>query len=123
MDEKGLRDAIQIYFDATNESSAEIMSEVFHDSAHLYGHEPDGALLDWDKSFFMGIMRSTKEASQGKEFPIVNDLLSIDFTSEKTAIVRLKVNVLDLIYTDILSFICLDGRWWIIAKLATLTPA
>ena len=115
MDNKGIKEAIQIYFDATNVSSAELMAEVFHDIAHLYQPGEDNGVLDWDKDFFMGIMDSGEPVPPDK---IVNEILAIDYTSEETAVVRLKVRVRDMIYTDILSFIRLNGRWWIIAKLA-----
>ena len=118
MNENEIRDALQIYFDSNNESDESRMAEVFHDSAHLYQHGEDGNLLDWDKDFFMGIMASAKEAVAECTSPTINEIISIDFTSEKTAVARVKVNVLDVIYTDILSFICIDGRWWIISKLA-----
>ena len=118
MNEKEIKDALQIYFDSNNVSDESMMAEVFHDSAHLCQHGEDGKLLDWDKDFFMGVMASEKDAVAKSTFPIVNEILSIDFTSDKTAVARVKVNVLDAIYTDILSLICIDGRWWIISKLA-----
>jgi hypothetical protein len=118
MRENELKDAIQIYFDSNNVSDEQKMSEVFHDSAHLYQHGEDGNLSDWNKDFFLGVMASEKDAVAKSTFPVVNEILSIDFTSDKTAIARVKVNVLDAIFTDILSFICIDGRWWIISKLA-----
>jgi hypothetical protein len=122
MDDKELMKALKIYFESTNESDEAKMNEVFHDSAHLYGEGPGGELLDWDKDSFLNVIKSTKEASRGKDFPVYNEIVSIDFTSANTAVVRLKVRVMDLMYTDILSFICLNGRWWIIAKLAVGVP-
>ena len=122
MDEKSLKEAIQVYFNATNESDANEMATVFHDSAHLYQIGTDGALSDWDKDFFMNIIASGKQEDQGKVFPTYNEILSIDFTSENTAVARVKVRVRDILFTDILSFICLDNRWWIIAKVAAGVP-
>jgi len=123
MDEKGLKEAIQKYFDSSNESNAGAMAEVFHESAHLYMVGQDGKLLDWDQEFFINRIKSRKESPAGHVFPVQNEILSIDFTSDDTAVVRLKIRVGDVLYTDILSFIRLDGTWWIISKLATGVPA
>ena len=116
MDESRLREAIQIYFDATNTSDETVMAEVFHDSAHLYSIGQNGSLLDWDKDTFMGIMKSGREAHRGEVFEPVNEIMSIDYISEDLAVARIRVGVFETIYADILSFICLDDRWWIIAK-------
>ena len=118
MNENEIREALQIYFDSTNEADDSKMAEVFHDSAHLYQHGMDGALSDWDKDFFMGIVAASKDATEEGTYPIINEILSIDFTSEKTAVARVRVSVADKVFTDILTFIRLDSRWWIIAKLA-----
>ena len=118
MDEKGLKAAIQKYFDSSNESDGGAMAEVFHESAHLYMVGQDGALIDWDQDFFINRIKSRKESPTGHVFPIHNEILAIDFTSEDTAVVRLKIRVGDFLYTDILSFIRIEGTWWIIAKLA-----
>jgi len=118
MDEKGLREALDIFFEATNTANAEMFAKVFHDDAHRYQVGDDGVLSIWDKPTFLNVIRSITES-----WTAYNELLSIDFTSENTAAVRLKVRVKNLIYTDILSFIRVDGKWMIISKLTCGVPA
>jgi len=117
MDEQGVREAIQGYFDAGDEINGDKMREVFYDIAHLYACGEDGELLAWDMDTFIGIMETNLPG-----YPPCNEIISIDFTSEDTAVARVKVRVMDTLYTDILSFIRLDGKWKVIAKVFAGVP-
>ena len=118
MDENGVRETLQKYFDAGNEANGEKMREVFYPIAHLYSPGKDGTLINWDMDFFAARVSSTKLG-----FPPYNEIISIDFINEDAAAARVKVRVMDTLFTDILSLIRIDGKWKIIAKVFTGVPA
>ena len=118
MDTKEIEKVIQDYFDAGNTADGEKMANVFHEVAHLYAVDEQGGLVNWDIDFFSKRVSSTELG-----FPQYNEILSIDFTGENSAVARVKVRVRDTIFTDILSFLRLGGQWKIIAKVFTGVPA
>jgi hypothetical protein len=120
MDTAEIKKAIQLYFDGCYEGCGEKMAQVFHDAAHVYGHNPDGNLADTPKADF--VIRVGSRAADAPAFPREDELISIDFTGENTAAVRLKVRVFNTRYTDILSFMRINGNWVIIAKLFAGIP-
>jgi len=119
MDANEIKKVIQAYFDTGYAADGEGMAEVFHDVAHLYSCGADGSLINWDKDFFVNIVGSSEPGESEHGYPRYDEILSIDFTGENTAVARVKVRVKDNIYTDILSFLRLDGKWGIIAKVFT----
>ena len=123
MDTNGVKKAIQDYFDAGYASDGAKMAGVFHDVAHLYTCAEDGSLYNWDKSFFIDIVNRGKPGPDGPGYTRYDEILSIDFVSENTAVARVKVRVADTLYTDILSFLHIDGKWQVISKVFAGVPA
>ena len=112
-DESGIREVIKAYFDTGYDATPGI-AETMHDKALLYsfeGNKPEGELRIWDKEAFVKIATSV-----GHGYPRFDEITSIDFTGPNSAVARVKVRVQDTLFTDILSFMRLDGRWWIMAK-------
>jgi len=112
-DDSEIRKVIQKYFDAGYDSSPEI-ADTMHDRVLLYSFEnnrPEGELRIWDKETFVKIATSV-----GLGFPRFEEITSIDFTGPNSAAARVKVRVQDTLFTDILNFMCLDGKWQIVAK-------
>ena len=117
MDTSEIKSVIQNYLTACYESSREGFREVLHDAAHVYGIVEGGGFLDRDKEAFVKYIESVNPDGAKPDFPRQDEVLSIEFTGEETAVVRLKVRVRNIMFTDILSFIRLDGKWTIISKL------
>ena len=115
MDASEIKRIIQLYFDGSYEGNREKMDQVFHQAAHIYGHAPDGSLADMPKDSF--VARVGSKPADSPSFPREEEIVSIDFTGENTAVARVKLRVFNTRFTDILSFMCLDGKWGIIAKL------
>jgi len=113
-----IKELIQTYFDACYESKGEEMAKVFHPAAHIYGLDESGTLIDMSRDIFMTVV-----GSQNVSFPRQNEILSIDFTGENTAVARVIVRVMNTVYTDILSFLRIDGKWGVISKLFSGVPA
>ena len=122
MDNNGVKAAAQTYLDACYESDGDKFRAVFHESAHVYGYNEKGGLYDRTKDEFVAFVEGRKTPDYKPSFPREEEILSIDFTDEKTAVVRLKVRVRDMMFSDILCFMCLDGKWTIISKLYTGAP-
>ena len=118
MDENEIREVIQAYFDSGYTADEKGMSEVFHDGSHLYTIGKDGELVDWEKEFFVKRVGTTETG-----FPRYNEILSIDFVGEGVAVARVKVRVRDTLFTDILCFVRLNGKWGVISKVFAGVPA
>ena len=122
MDSQEIKTVIQAYFDAGYESSGEKMREVFHNVAHVYGQDKDGTLNDMDKEEFIKLVESGKSGTSKSDYPRQEEIISIDFTGEDTAVARVKLRVGDIMFTDVLGFIRLDSKWTIISKLYSGVP-
>jgi hypothetical protein len=115
MDATKIKDVIQLYFNAKYDGAK--MVDVFHPSAHIYGHKEDGTLNIRDRDEFIKLV-SSHPAS--KPTPTQQDeILSIDFIGENAAVARVKLQVMDMIYTDALSLLCFNGEWRVVAKISS----
>ena len=110
---------IQIYFDANFEADAAKIAGVLHEQAHVYGRDEAGTLLDMDKSAFVALIDSL---SADPAVPRQDEILAIDFIGEHAAVARVRIRVGDIIYTDTLNFMYLDGKWGIISKIYAGSP-
>ena len=122
MDTSEIKAVIQNYFSACYESDGERFREVLHEAAHVYGRDDAGKLNDRDKEDFINLIETGKADRQKQDFPRHEEILSIDFTGEDTAVACVKVRVREILYTDVLSFIRLNGKWMIISKLYSGVP-
>lgn len=122
MDSTEIRGVIQTYFDASFESSGEKMAQVFHDAAHIYGHGENSALNDMEKSFFVNLVGTPRPDVPGSDYPRQDEILSIDFTGENTAVARVKLRVGNTLFTDMLCFMRLNGKWGVISKVFSGVP-
>ena len=116
MDSSEIREVIQTYFDASYESSGEKMAQVFHDAAHIYGHGANGALADMPKDSFVELVGTIKPDAPKSNYPRQDEILAIDFTGENTAVARVKLRVGKTLFTDMLCFMRLAGKWGVISK-------
>ena len=120
MDATEIKKIIQLYFDGSYEGNQEKMDQVFHQAAHIYGHAPDGTLTDMPRDFF--VSRVGSRPADAQPFPREEEIISIDFTGDATAVARVKLRVFHTRFTDILSFAYLDGKWGVISKLYSGVP-
>lgn len=123
MDGNEIKKLIQTYFDASYESSGDKMSQVFHSAAHVYGRNENGALIDMDKDSFVKLVGNVDPNAPKQEYPRRDEIISIDFTGENTAVVRVKLRVGNILFSDMLCFMRLDDKWGIISKVFSGVPA
>lgn len=123
MNEKAaVQSVIQMYFDASFTGDGRKMKEVFHQVAHIYGLDKDGVLTDWTVPFFINLVESST-SSQSMGLARQERIHSIDFTGENTAVAKVSLRVRDILFTDILSLIKINGTWKIMAKVLSGVPA
>ena len=121
MDTNAIKSVLETYFDAAFESNGDKFKEVFHEAAHIYGCA-DGDLYDNPRDDFVKFVMNEIPP----DFPAwkrQDEIFSIDFTSERPAVARVKVRVMSTLFTDILSLIKIDDKWTIIAKVFAGAPA
>ena len=117
MNSNEIKEVIQKYFDSGYECSGEKTREIFHSAAHVFGHAECGGLRDSDLESFVKLVETPKQ-----EYPRQDEILSIDFTGENSAVARVKIRVGNIMFTDILCFLRFDGRWKIISKVYSGVP-
>ena len=120
-EQAAIESVIQMYFDASFAGDGRKMAEVFHEAAHIYGLDKNGTLTDWSLSFFVNLVGSSV-SSKSMGLARRETILSLDFTGENTAVARVSLRVRDTLFTDILSFIRLNGKWKIMAKVLSGVP-
>jgi hypothetical protein len=123
MNSSDINSVIQAYLGACSESDTEMFEEVFHNAAHLYCYAEGGVLKLMDKQEFIGMVKSRKAEGPKPEFPRHEEVLSLDYACENTAVARVKVRVGSILFSDILGLIRFDGKWSIISKLYSGAPA
>lgn len=117
MDKAGIEQVLQIYFDGSYEGSGEKMDRVFRPEAHIYGiNEDDSTLTDIPRDDFVKLVGSGPK--DVKPDWVRNDEIHfIEFSSERSAIAKVSLNVHNTHFTDLLTFVNLDGEWRVVAKL------
>jgi hypothetical protein len=116
MDATEIKDVIRLYFDGCYEGSFEKIDRVFHAAAHIYGHKADGTLQDWPRDDFVGRVGSPRPVDR-PSFPKEEEIISVDFTGDTTAVAKVRFRLGTTMFTDILCFIFIDGKWSVISKL------
>ncbi len=106
--------ALGDYFDGLHHSDAEKLGRLFHPQA-IYACGTEGSLthLTMDQYLPM-VAKRPSPASRGE--PRRDRILSIEFAGPVTALARVECAIGPKRFTDLLSFIRLDGRWRLIAK-------
>jgi len=109
-----LTKALGEYFDGLYHSDTKILRRVFHPKA-LYACATDGTLLQLGMDeYFPVVDKRPSPASRNEKR---NDrILSIEFAGPVTALARVECSIGPKFFTDLLTFVFLDGRWQIMAK-------
>ena len=113
MSNSEIKDLIGQYFNANFDANAEKIAELFHDQARIYGFGRGGVFVNMDKASFVKKIESNRPNTPDEK---IGEILSIDLLGEHAAVARVKIQVGDMLFTDSLNFLHLDGKWSIIAK-------
>lgn len=109
-----LVEVIGRYFTGLRHSDAAGLAEVFHPQA-LYACASEGTLTCLSMQGYLPMVAARPSpASRGE--PPMDEIVSIAFAGPVTARATVKCAIGPKRFTDFLTFVKLDGRWRIIAK-------
>lgn len=110
-----LLNTVQNYFDAIYYCDVSKLDKVFHSAASLFDADNDKIFVDPIKSFRQDVATRPAPASVGHQRE--DEIIMIDFLSDKCALVKLRLRAHNNIFVDHLNFIeNEDGDWKIVAK-------
>lgn len=114
-----IKAVMQVYFDANYEADAKKIGSVFHEEAHVFGHDANGSLAKFDKKSFVALIDSLSPETGER----IDEILSTEYISDNAAVCIVRLRVGDTIYTDIISLMKLNAKWGIISKVYAGKPA
>ncbi len=105
---------ISNYFDGLYNSDSGLLAEVFHPAAQ-YVCVTDGSFVHLGMNEYLPMVeKRPSPASRGERR--TDNIVSLEFAGPVTAFARVQCSIGEKFCTDLLTFIFLDGRWRIIAK-------
>lgn len=106
--------ALADYFDGLHHSDTKRLARIFHPGA-LYACATEGALTRLTmEDYFPIVDQRPSPASRGEMR--TDRIVAIEFAGPVTVLVRAECSIDRKQFTDLLSLVCLDGEWRIIAK-------
>jgi len=102
------------YFDGLYHSDAARLARVFHPQA-TYACASDGTLTHLSMDAYLPMVERRPSPASRNE-PRADRILSIAFAGPVTALVQAQCAIGPRRFTDLLSFVQIDERWQIIAK-------
>lgn len=113
-DEQDVRAVIAGYFDALYHGDVEGFRRVLHPQVRLFS-AADGTMTNLDLETYMGMVAS-RPSSASRNDPRADEIVAVTVSSPTTAHARLRDVYLPKRFTNEITFIKIDGRWQIIAK-------
>lgn len=116
-----IRAATQIYFDALYDGDADRIASVFLPSSALT-QSFNGELIVTPRDVWLDAVRkrpSPKSQGLARE----DHILTIDLISDTLAMVKVKCQMPPRYFTDVLSFVKLNGSWQVAQKVFTTRVA
>jgi hypothetical protein len=112
-----IRAATQTYFDGLYDGDADKIATVFLSSSALtQSYENDLKIVPRDE-WLNAVRNRPSPKAQGMERD--DQILAIDLISDTLAHVKVKCQIPPRYFTDLLSFVKLDGRWLVAQKVFT----
>lgn len=105
---------MQAYFDGLYFGDPERLARVFHPEAR-YTTAAGGAWLAYAMSEYFAVVAAREPPARRGEARH-DRILGIDFAGPTAAVVRAQCRIGEKFFTDLLSFVLVDGRWQIVAK-------
>jgi hypothetical protein len=106
--------ALQTYFDGLYHSDIQRLGAVFHPQA-IYACATDGSLTYHTMASYFPIV-AARPAPAASNAPRADRIVSIQFAGPVTALATVNCAIGPKFFTDLLTFVKLDGRWQIMAK-------
>ncbi len=109
-----LNKAIQTYLDAIYYCDVKKLDEVFHEGSSLFDADNGEIFVDSIASFRADVGARPSPASQNQQRD--DQVMSIDWLSSLSAVVKLRLHAMDNVFVDHLSFVKGSKGWQIVAK-------
>jgi hypothetical protein len=112
--ESPLLDAVDVYFRALHACDVSLLDRVFHPASTLFDVDEGVVTVDPFPAWREVVANRPSPASVGQARE--EEVVAIDWLSENSASVRVRLRVLDEIFVDHLSFVLGPHGWQIVAK-------
>lgn len=109
-----LHDAIDVYFRALYACDVTLLDTVFHPASSLFDVDEGPVVVDPYPVWREVVANRPSPASVGQERS--EEVLLVDWLSDVSAVVRVRLRVLDSVFVDHLSFVDGPDGWQIVAK-------
>jgi Putative lumazine-binding len=113
MQEEEIRAVIKLYFKGTYEGDASMLKKAYHPDVQIFG-SIQGKIVSWTLAEFIARVTERPTAAERQE-KFDKQILFIDKTGD-IAMVKAQVAIGELIFTDYITLLKIDGKWWIRAK-------
>lgn len=113
-DYAALVEVLRDYFDGLYFCDTGRLARVFHPQA-TYANATEGKLLKLGMDEYFPVVEK-REPPASRNETRRDRILSIEFAGPVTALARVECAIGPKFFTDLLTFVKLDGRWQIIAK-------
>ncbi|CAK9094288.1 Uncharacterized protein SCF082_LOCUS44323 [Durusdinium trenchii] len=104
------------YMRGVHQSSPSLVSESFHGAARLCFSDQQEELVRWSRAEFFEVLQARAKSLDDPQALRFDKILSVRKAGPDVALIKLQVGLPPVLYTDFLSMLRLNGRWWIIAK-------
>lgn len=112
---------IQDYLDGLYRCDTTLLARVFHPQA-IYATAVDATPLIMNMATYLPVV-AQRDPPARQNAPRRERILHIERVGPSTAFVKLECSFFQKDYTDLLSLICVEGRWQIISKVFHYTPS
>ena len=106
--------AIQLYFDLMYDCDTTKFDQVLVPTAQLHGFR-NGKMTCWNVKLYRETL-SDRQSSRSLEALREEHILLIDVASPDQAVVKVRVRINEMVYTDYLTYHKTDGRWIVTSK-------
>ena len=115
-----VHEALGRYFDALHHSDTTALTTIFHPGA-VYATATEGTLVRLSMDEYLAIV-AARESPASRGEGRTDAIESVEFAGPVTALARVQCSIGPKRFTDLLTFVRVDGRWQIIAKVFHFEP-
>jgi hypothetical protein len=109
-----LTDAVDVYFRGLYACDVELLDTVFHPASSLFDVDEGVVTVDPYPVWREVVAHRPSPESVGQERK--DEIVATDWLSDRAAMVRVRLRVLDSVFVDQLSFVDGPAGWQIVAK-------
>jgi Putative lumazine-binding len=110
-----LLEAVSVYLDAIYFCDVEKLDEVFHESSSLFDADEGEIFVDPIASFRADV--ATRPPPAGRKQARRDEILLIDWLSDVSATVKLRLHAHENVFVDHLAFVLGTDGWKIVSKI------